>query len=57
MNLFKVSTLENAYISYIKLNLHSLSYKEHLILNKYINKLFYFDIFNLILNVDIRSNY
>ena len=28
-----------------------------MIFNKHVNELFYFDIFNLILNVDIRSNY
>ena len=37
--------------------LYSLFYKRHLILNKYINELFHFDIFNFISNVDIRSNY
>ena len=57
MNLFKFSTLEDVYIFCIKSNLYSLFYKKHLILNKYINKLFYFDIFDFISNVDIRSNY
>ena len=57
MNLFKISTLEDVYISCVKLNLHFLSYKEHLISNKYVNELFYFDIFDFILNVDIYSNY
>ena len=57
INLFKFSTLENVYVSYIKLNLYSLFHKKHLILDKYINELFYFDIFNFILNVDIYSNY
>ena len=57
MNLFKFSTLEDVYIFYIKLNLYSLFYKEHLIFDKYVNKLFYFDIFDFILNVNIRLNY
>ena len=41
----------------MKLNFYSLFYKEHLILDKYINELFYFDIFDFISSVDIRSNY
>ena len=57
MNLFKISTFKNVYIFYIKLNLHSLSHKKHLIFDKYINKLFHFDIFDLILSVNIRLNY
>ena len=56
-NLFKSSTLEDVYIFYIKLNFHSLSHKEHLNFDKYINELFYFNIFNFISSVDIRSNY
>ena len=50
-------TFKDVYIFYVKLNFHFLFYKEHLIFDKYVNKLFYFDIFNFILNVDIRSNY
>ena len=57
MNLFKFSTLENVYVFYVRLNLYSLFYKKHLILDKYVNELFYFDIFDLISSVDIRSNY
>ena len=57
MNLFKTSTLEDVYIFYVKSNFHFLSHKKHLIFDKYINELFYFDIFNLISSVDIRSNY
>ena len=57
INLFKFSTFEDVYVSYIKLNLYSLFYKGHLIFNKYVNELFYFDIFNFISNIDIRSNY
>ena len=57
INLFKFSTLEDVYIFYIKLNFYSLSYKEYLIFNKYVNELFYFDIFDFILNVNIYSNY
>ena len=57
MNLFKSSTLENVYIFYIKLNFYSLFYKKHLILDKYVNELFHFDIFNFILNVNIRLNH
>ena len=57
MNLFKFSTLEDVYIFYIKLNFYLLFYKKHLILDKYVNELFYFDIFNFISSVDIRSNY
>ena len=57
MNLFKFSTFENVYIFYIKLNLYLLFHKGHLIFDKYVNKLFYFDIFDLISSVDIRLNY
>ena len=57
INLFKFSTFEDVYIFYIKLNFYSLSYKEYLIFNKYVNELFYFDIFDFILNVNIYSNY
>ena len=57
MNLFKFSTFEKVYIFYIKLNLYLLFYKKHLIFDKYVNELFYFNIFNFISNVDIRSNY
>ena len=57
MNLFKFSTLEDVYIFCVKLNFYLLFYKEYLILDKYVNELFYFDIFDLISNVDIRSNY
>ena len=41
----------------MNLNLHSLSYKNYLTLEKYINKLFYFDIFDSILEKEIRVNY
>ena len=57
MNLFKFSTFEDVYIFYIKSNFHSLFYKKYLIFDKYINELFYFDIFNFISNVDIYLNY
>ena len=57
INLFKFSMLENAYIFYIKSSFYSLFYKKHLIFDKYVNELFYFNIFNLISSVDIRSNY
>ena len=57
INLFKSSTLKNVYIFCVKLNIHFLSYKKHLIFDKYVNELFYFDIFDFILNVDIRLNY
>ena len=57
MNLFKISTFENVYVFCVKLNLHFLLYKKHLIFNKYINELFHFDIFDFISNVDIRLNY
>ena len=57
INLFEISTLKDIYVFYVKLNLHSLFYKKHLISNKYINELFHFDIFNLISNIDIRLNY
>ena len=49
--------LENAYISYIRSNLHSLSYKGYLFSRKFINKLFHFNIFSLILDISIRLNY
>ena len=48
INLFKSLTFENVYVFYIKLNFHSLFYKEHLIFDKYVNKLFYFNIFDFI---------
>ena len=48
---------ENVYVFCVKSNLHSLSYKEHLIFDKYVNALFYFDIFDLILNMNIYSNH
>ena len=57
INLFKFSTFKDVYILYIKLNLHLLFCKKHLIFDKYVNKLFYFDIFDFISSVDIYSNY
>ena len=57
INLFKSLTLENVYIFYIRSNLYLLFHKKHLILNKYVNELFHFDIFDFISSVDIRSNY
>ena len=41
----------------MSLNLYSLFYKSYLTLEKYINKLFYFDIFDSILKKEIRVNY
>ena len=41
----------------MSLNLHSLFYKNYLTSKKYINKLFYFDIFDFILEKEIRVNY
>ena len=57
MNLIKAFILKNIYISYVNVKFHLLSYKDHLSLEKYVNKLFYFDIFNFIFNIDIRLNY
>ena len=57
LNLFKILRFKDAYIFYVKLNLHFLFYKKHLNFNKYVNKLFYFDIFNFISNIDIYLNY
>ena len=39
--------LKNVYIFYINLNFYLLFYKEHLIFDKYVNELFYFNIFDL----------
>ena len=57
INLFKSLTLEDVYIFCVKLNFYLLFYKEHLTFNKYVNKLFYFDIFDFISSVNIYSNY
>ena len=57
INLFKFSTLEDVYILYIKSNFYLLSHKEHLTFDKYINELFYFNIFDFISSVDIYSNH
>ena len=48
--------LKNTYISYIELNLYSLFYKDYLFSRKFINKLFYFNIFSSILDISIHSN-
>ena len=57
MNLFKVSTFEDVYIFCVKSNFHFLFYKRYLNFDKYVNELYYFNIFNFISNIDIRSNY
>ena len=57
MNLFKALVLQNAYVFYVEIKLHSLSYKDYLLSGKYVNELFYFNIFNPIFNTDIRPNY
>ena len=49
--------LKNTYISFIRLNLYSLLYKGYYFFRKFVNKLFYFNIFNSILDIDIYSNY
>ena len=57
INLIKAFILKDIYIFYVNVKFHLLFYKDHLSLRKYVNKLFYFDIFNLIFNIDIRLNY
>ena len=57
INLIKASILKDIYIFYINVKLYLLSYKDYLSSEKYVNELFYFDIFNLIFNIDIRLNH
>ena len=57
MNLIKISILKDIYIFYVNAKFHLLSYKDYLSLEKYVNELFYFNISNLISNIDIRLNY
>ena len=57
INLIKVFILKNVSIFYVGVKLYLLFYKSYLSLKKYINELFYFDIFNFIFNIDIRLNY
>ena len=57
INLIKVFILKNVYIFYVNVKFYLLSYKDYLSLKKYVNKLFYFNIFNFIFDIDIRLNY
>ena len=57
INLIKIFILKHIYIFYVNIKFYLLSYKNYLSLEKYINELFYFDIFNFIFNIDIRLNY
>ena len=49
--------MKNIYIFYVNIKFYLLFYKDHLSKKKYVNELFYFNIFNLISNIDIRLNY
>ena len=57
INLIKNFILKDIYIFYVNIKFYLLSYKGYLSLEKYVNELFYFDIFNPISNIDIRLNY
>ena len=57
MNLIKAFILKDIYIFFVNAKFYLLFYKGYLSLRKYINELFYFDIFNFIFNIDIRLNY
>ena len=57
INLIKVFILKDIYIFCVNVKFYSLSHKNHLSLRKYVNELFYFDIFNFIFDIDIRLNY
>ena len=57
INLFKPSVIKNTYITYAKFNLYSLSHNGYLLLEKYINELFHFNLFGSIIDIDIRVNY
>ena len=49
--------MKNIYIFYVNIKFYLLFHKGHLLSGKYVNKLFYFDIFNLIFDIGIRLNY
>ena len=49
--------MKNTYILYINIKLHLLSHKSYLSIKKYINKLFYLNIFNFIININIYLNH
>ena len=55
--MIKAFILKDIYISYINVKFHLLLYKNYLLLKKYVNELFHFDIFNFISKIDIRLNY
>ena len=57
INLIKTFILKDIYIFYVNVKFYLLSYKNLLSLKKYVNELFYFNIFNFIFNIDIRLNY
>ena len=55
--MIKAFILKDIYIFYVNVKFYLLFYKDYLSSKKYVNKLFYFDIFNFIFNIDIRLNY
>ena len=55
--MIKVFILKDIYIFYVNINFYLLFYKNYLSPKKYVNELFYFNIFNFIFNIDIRLNY
>ena len=55
--MIKVFILKDIYIFCVNVKFYLLFYKNYLSLKKYVNELFYFDIFNFIFNINIRLNY